>query len=170
MAKAYVPPIRPRDFDRPRPPLGEVYVKRLELGWGDCDPAQIAYTGRLPELALRAIEGWSVAVLGGNWFELNLDWGLDSPFVRLGLEFLSPVTPRASLDCEVYVTRLGNSSLAQLVVARQAGRLSFTCRSVQVYVDRLSFVPAPLLANVRETIEAYRDAFPPPPEFADDDA
>lgn len=167
MPKEYHPPIAPRDFDAPRPPLDEVCIKRLELGWGDTDPAQIAYTARLPELALRAIEGWSSAVLGGNWFVMNMDYGLDCPFVKLELEFKAPVTPRATLDCEVYVPHLGNSSIVHLVVARQQGVLCFTCRAVQVYVNRLTFVPAGLQPNVRRTIEAYRDAFPPPAEFAD---
>ena len=28
----------------------------IDVGWGYCDPAQIAYTGRIPEWGLKAIE------------------------------------------------------------------------------------------------------------------
>ena len=36
----------------------DTFVHEIRVGWGDCDPAKIAYTGRLPAFALEAIDAW----------------------------------------------------------------------------------------------------------------
>lgn len=162
MAKTYYPPIPARDIETVRPAPAEPFVKRFDIGWGDTDPAQIAYTGALPDYAIRAIEAWYKAVLGGNWFVLNMDYGLDTPFVHLSLDFAAPVTPRHTLDCWVYVSRLGSSSIRHRVLARQDGTHCFTCDTVGVFVDRATFESRPMLPNVRATIEGYLARHPVP--------
>ncbi|MGA1761049.1 MAG: acyl-CoA thioesterase, partial [Paracoccaceae bacterium] len=34
------------------------YEHEIRVSWGDCDPARIVYTGKLPAMALEAINGW----------------------------------------------------------------------------------------------------------------
>ena len=34
------------------------FVHFVRVGWGDCDPARIAFTGRLAAFALEAIDAW----------------------------------------------------------------------------------------------------------------
>ena len=36
----------------------DTFAHSVRIGWGDCDPAKIAYTGRLPWFALEAINAW----------------------------------------------------------------------------------------------------------------
>ena len=93
----------------PRP--DSAFRHDIRVTWGDCDPAKIAYTARLPWFALDAINGWWENVLGGGWFQMELDRNVGTPFVKLGMEFAHPVTPRHTLMCEVFPTRLGEKSI-----------------------------------------------------------
>ena len=53
----------------PRP--ANAHAHEIRVTWGDCDPARIAYTGRLPWFALDAINAWWEEQLGGDgWFEM----------------------------------------------------------------------------------------------------
>ena len=88
------------------------FVHEIRVTWGDCDPARIAYTGRLPVFALDAINAWWEAHLDGDgWFQLELDRNVGTPFVNLAMDFRSPVTPRHRLMCHVWPQRLGEKSI-----------------------------------------------------------
>ncbi|MEX0282600.1 MAG: acyl-CoA thioesterase [Arenibacterium sp.] len=108
------------------------FVYEIRVGWGDCDPAKIAYTGRLPDFALSAIDAWWEHTLGGDgWYQLEMDRGFGTPFVHLSMDFRAPVTPRHRLMCETYPVRLGTKSITFRVLGRQDGVLcfegTFTC-------------------------------------------
>ncbi|MDG1170178.1 MAG: thioesterase family protein [Sulfitobacter sp.] len=110
----------------------QVFVHPVNVTWGDCDPAKIAYTARLPYFALDAINAWWEAHLDGDgWFQMELDRNVGTPFVRMEMDFRSPVTPRHKLLCETYPTRLGSKSISFAVKGRQADVLcfqgAFTC-------------------------------------------
>lgn len=129
------------------------FVHRIRIGWGDCDPARIAYTGRLPCFALEAIDAWWERHVGLDWFRFNIDRGVGTPFVHLDLDFRSPVTPRAPLDCTVALVRLGESSTGFRVEGRQDGVLCFAGNFVSVFVDADSFVRMPVPDPIRAAIE-----------------
>jgi acyl-CoA thioesterase FadM len=131
-----------------------VFVHEIRVGWGDCDPAKIAYTGHLPRFALAAIDAWWEAHLGGDgWFQMELDRGTGTPFVHMSLDFRSPVTPRHRLMCEVWPTRLGNTSIEFRVDARQDGKLCFEGRFVCVFVESSSFAPKQPPQDIRSIVE-----------------
>ena len=45
------------------------YLHEIRVAWGDCDPAGIVYTGRIPAFALDAIDGWWDHYVGaGGWY------------------------------------------------------------------------------------------------------
>ena len=154
---------------------------QIVIGWGDCDPAQIAYTANIPAWGLRAIESWYKACLGVNWFEINLDLGIGTPFVQLGFDFQSPVVARAPLDCSVFVTRVGRRSLAHLVEGSQDGRLCFTGHTTAAFVaaGRLVSIAIPpmMLQSIRDfadrqgrdyddfrnAVDTARESVTPPP-------
>lgn len=84
------------------------FVYEIRVGWGDCDPARIAYTGRLPAFALEAIDAWWEHHLDGDgWYQMELDRGTGTPFVHMSIDFRSPVTPRHRLMCEVWLGCFG---------------------------------------------------------------
>lgn len=126
--------------------MGTPFVHDIRVTWGDCDPARIAYTARLPWFALDAINAWWEAHLGGDgWYQLELDRNIGTPFVHLSMDFRAPVTPRHRLMCEVWPSRLGNTSVTFSMRARQDDVLcfegTFTC--VFVIADQFKSQSAP---------------------------
>jgi 4-hydroxybenzoyl-CoA thioesterase len=136
------------------PPPGP-FVHSITVGWGDCDPAQIAYTASVLGWGLKALEAWCDICLGVNWFELNLNHGIGTPFVHMSYDFTAPITPRAVLECTVYVRQIGRSSLHHIVEGRQSGRLCFTGNMTSVFVAAAQLKPIAIPPNMRKSIELY---------------
>ncbi len=115
------------------------FIHPIRVGWADCDPADMAYTGRIPCWALEAIDAWWEHTTKLNWFELNIDRNVGTPFVHMTLDFRSPITPRHKLDCEVTLLKLGHSSIRHRVRGFQNGTLCFEGEfvSVAVIADQL---------------------------------
>jgi len=131
------------------------YVHRRVVGWGDTDPARIAYTGRFADFTLEAIEGWYRDRLGTDWYRLNIDEGTGTPFVHLALDFQSPVTPREDLDVEVRIIRVGRTSLSFAIRAFGAESRTprFTGDATSVFVDAATGRPRPIPERYRARIE-----------------
>ncbi len=126
----------------------------IRVTWGDCDPARIAYTGRLPWFALDAINGWWEAHLEGDgWFQMELDRHLGTPFVRLEMDFRKPVTPRHELVCYVWPERLGDTSITFRVDGEQDGEICFSSRTVSVFIAAPEFRKQPPPLDIRRMIE-----------------
>lgn len=131
------------------------WVHDIRVSWGDCDPARIAYTARIPAWALEAINGWWEAHFGGGWYQMELDHGFGTPFVHMSLDFRAPITPRHRLLCEVAPTRLGTTSVEFAVVGRQDGVVCFDGRFVCVFSAAGYPRKAPPPPEVRTLIEAH---------------
>jgi 4-hydroxybenzoyl-CoA thioesterase len=116
-------------------PTNPPFTHSIRVAWADCDPANIAYTGRIPYWALESMDAWFERVTGLDWYALNVDRGIGTPFVHMSINFRAPVTPRHPLICEVYMTRLGTTSIAHRVVGRQDGVLCFEGEFVSVFVE-----------------------------------
>lgn len=132
------------------------FVHPINVTWGDCDPARIAYTARLPYFALDAINAWWEAHFDGDgWFQMELDHNVGTPFVRMEMDFRHPVTPRHTLMCETHPVRLGTKSITFSVRGRQDEVLCFeglfTC--VFTIADQFKSQPAP--ARMRDVIETH---------------
>lgn len=137
------------------------FSHEIRVHWGDCDPARIAYTARIPAWALESIEAWWDHHVGvGGWFHTEFDRGFGTPFVHMSLDFRAPITPRHRLVCTVVPVRLGETSVEWRVTGRQDGVLCFAGRFVCVFVAQPAFTKAPPPADVRALIEAQiaRDA------------
>lgn len=134
----------------------EVFEHEIAVRWADCDPAEIAYTARLPAFALDAIDAWWELHLGGlGWYQLNLDRNLGTPFVRMAIDFRAPVTPRHRLRCRTWPARLGASSIDFRVDGYQDGRLCFEGRFTCVFVVADRFAKTPPPDDIRAVVEAH---------------
>jgi Predicted thioesterase len=111
----------------------------IRVAWGDCDPAKIVYTARIPWFALDAINGWWEHHLGGGWFQMDIEQDLGTPFVHMSLDFRAPITPYHRLICEVAPTRLGETSVDWRVAGYQDGTLCFEGRFTCVFVQASAF-------------------------------
>lgn len=130
----------------------KVFHHRIRVRWADCDPAKIAYTGRIPYFALEAIDAWWEEHTGEDWFEMNVDRDRGGPFVHLSLDFRSPVTPRHPLDLEVRLLRLGESSLRFSVKGLQDSVLCFEGEFVEVYVEAEAHKKMPIPDEMRQKL------------------
>lgn len=133
------------------------FEHEIHVGWGDCDPAAIAYTARIPSWALQAIDAWWEAQGFGGWYGLNLDVGIGTPFVKMNIDFLAPVTPRHRLICSVRPNRLGKTSVGFHVEGRQDGRVCFEGDFVNVFVASDRFEKRVPPDDIRAIVERDLD-------------
>lgn len=138
--------------------MAEDFTHDILVGWGDCDPAQIAYTGRIPNFCLDSINAFLDAHFGGGWFVQELDNDIGMPFVNMSIDFRAPVTPRHRLRCKVWPERLGTSSVTFRVDGFQDGTLCFEGRFTEVMVTASTFRKREIPAHFREMLERFLPA------------
>lgn len=110
------------------------FTHTIRVRWADCDPARIVFTGRIPFFALEAIEAWWESKVGVDWYTMNIDRDVGAPFVHMTMDFRRPVTPRHLLICEVWLIRLGESSVRFSVRGQQDGETCFEGKFVEAFV------------------------------------
>lgn len=126
----------------------------VRVGWGDFDPARIAYTARIPAWALESIDAWWEHHLGGDgWFQMETDRNIGTPFVGLAMDFRAPVTPRHRLLCKVWPTRLGSKSITFRVEGYQDGTLCFEGQFTSVFTIADEFKSQPAPPELRAIVE-----------------
>jgi acyl-CoA thioesterase FadM len=110
------------------------FVHVRQVHFGDCDPARIVYTPRFLDFAMEAIDACLRERVGAGYYELNTDRNMGTPFVRVELDFRSPVSGRDVLATEVRVPRIGGSSLHWQLTGRVGERVAFEARLVSALV------------------------------------
>ena len=137
--------------ERPRNAFQHV----VRVSWGDCDPAKIVYTPRLPWFSLDAINAWWEEHLGDGWYQMELDRNVGTPFVHMSMDFKAPVTPRHRLICHVWPSRLGTSSIEFRVDGEQDGTLCFSGRFVCVFIVADKFRSRAAPPEIRHLVEDF---------------
>ncbi len=135
--------------------MSEVYEHDIRVTWGDCDPAKIVYTARLPWFALDAINGWWEHHTGDGWFQMELDRNLGTPFVSMRMDMSHPVTPRHVLRCKVWPNRLGETSVGFRVEGYQDGTLCFDGDFVCVFIVAKEFRKTRPPEEIRALVQAH---------------
>jgi len=136
--------------------MPEIFEHEIRVGWGDCDPARIVYTARLPWFALDAINAFWEHVSGGQgWFQMEMDQNIGTPFVHMSMDFRHPVTPRHLLMCKVWPTGLGNTSVRFSVQGWQDGTLCFAGAFVSVFVTASTFQKSQPPKSLVELLTPY---------------
>ena len=113
------------------------FIHEIRPVWGDLDPARIVYTGRFTDYAMRAIDAWMLDRTGADFYRMNFEWGIGTPFVHTECDLKSSLTPRDTLLIAVRVDKIGTSSLTFRVegTIEADGRPCFTGRFVCVCVE-----------------------------------
>lgn len=134
--------------------MSDAFEHVIRVGWGDCDPARIAYTARIPAWALEAIDAWWEAHLDGDgWFQMETDRNVGTPFVGLSMDFHAPVTPRHRLRCRVWPNRLGTKSISFRVEGYQNDVLCFDGTFTCVFTVAETFTSQPAPPDIRALVE-----------------
>ncbi len=139
--------IRPRD-------QATAFTHEITVRLSDCDPARIAFTGRIPYFALEAIDAWWQAHVGEDWYVMNIDRNIGSPFVHMSIDFRAPVAPRHRLACTVRLIKLGESSVRFRVEGHQAAKLCFSGEFVEVFVAAAEHTKIAIPETIRKKIQA----------------
>lgn len=129
------------------------FTHAVRVGWADCDPARIAFTGRIPYFCLEAIDAWWEFAVGEDWFAMNIDRDIGSPFVHMSLDFRSPVTPRHRLICTVRLIHLGASSVRFRVCGFQDDVLCFAGEFAEAFVHSRELKKMAIPASIRQSLE-----------------
>lgn len=134
------------------------FVHPIRVKWSDCDPALIAFTGRVPYFALDAIDAWWENHTSVNWFQMNVDRNLGTPFVHMSLDFSAPITPRHTLFCGVTLLEIGRRSIRHRVRGHQNGIQCFEGEFVSVFVVAKTMEtrdpPQDLLTAIKPLLQA----------------
>ena len=134
------------------------FVYRRTLFWGDTDTAQIAYTGKFIDFMMEAAESWMRAYLGTDWFVQTTEDKRGGPVVHLELDFMSPVTPKDTLDIEVTIEHAGETAITYQCTGYAAGRrLCFSGKFTSVGFDYVSGSKQPLSERTRKIIAEYQE-------------
>ncbi len=130
------------------------FVHEIRVRWADCDPARIAYTGRVACFALEAIDAWWEHTVGDDWYRMNVDDDIGVPFVHMSIDFRKPVTPRHVLECEVRLLSVGGSSVRFQVSGMQDGDRCFKGEFVEAFVRAQAHVKTGVPDMYREKLLA----------------
>jgi acyl-CoA thioester hydrolase len=138
------------------PPRRFAVTERVR--WSDLDPANIVYFGayvrffEIAEMELFRELGHPFGTLFNN-----LDIWL--PRVEFHMDFKAPATHDDLLRVEIWVGRLGTSSVRlDFAISREAdARLLATGHLVMVAVERTTFQKTPIPAPLRESLATYLD-------------
>ena len=113
-----------------------VHVHRVEVRFGDCDPAGIVHFPRFFHLFHEAMETWFSAGLGLSYAGLILGRKLGFPAVHSEADFKVPCALGDSITVELRVACLGRSSIGlEYVVRGDTGDLRLTGASTCVVMD-----------------------------------
>jgi 4-hydroxybenzoyl-CoA thioesterase len=113
-----------------------VHVHRVEVRFGDCDPAGIVYFPRFFHLFHEAMETWFSARLGLGYAGLIVERKLGFPAVHTEADFKSPCALGEAIAVELRVARLGTSSIAlEYLVRGPANDVRLTGASTCVVMD-----------------------------------
>lgn len=135
------------------------YVQKRTPKWSETDSAQIVYTARFVDYAMDAIEGWFRDVLGVDWFLMNTELDMGTPFVKIEMEFKSPLTPHDELEVRVLIDRLGSSSFTFDVVGTRNGiQTSFESTFVCSLVKKSTMKSINIPGDLRQRAEDYAEA------------
>ena len=132
------------------------YVQKRIPKWCETDGAQIVYTVRFVDYAMDAIEGWFRDVLEVDWFRMNTELDMGTPFVKIDMDIQSPLTPHHELEVRVLVERMGRSSLTFNVVGkRNDDQISFESKFVCSMVRKSTMRSINIPQELRQVIDDY---------------
>ena len=132
------------------------YVHKRTPLWSETDAAQIIYTVRFVDYAMEAIEGWFRNVMKLDWFRMNTELDMGTPFVKIDMDIKTPLVPYDELEVCVLVEKMGRSSLTFNVIGRRNGEeISFESRFVCSMVRKSTMQSIVIPEEQRENVNNY---------------
>ena len=113
------------------------FTARINVRFGDCDPAGLVYYPVLFHYCHAAMEEFFSARCGVSYARLAAEERLGFPTVNVRSEFFSPFVYGDEVEAEVWVSRVGRSSATFEYRLRRAadGALCASATLVQVAIN-----------------------------------
>lgn len=132
------------------------YIHKRLPRWSETDAAQIIYTVRFVDYAMEAIEGWFRNVMRLDWYRMNTELDMGTPFVKIDMDIKTPLTPNDELDMCVLVEKMGRSSLTFNVVGKRNGEeISFKSRFVCSMARKSTMQSISIPEQLRQNVNSY---------------
>jgi 4-hydroxybenzoyl-CoA thioesterase len=123
------------------------FSTRINVRFGDCDPAGLVYYPVLLHYCHAAMEEFFAERCGTSYAALVSGRRLGFPTVNVRAEFFAPLVYGDEVEVEVWVSRVGKSSATFEYRLRRAGDgqvcASATVVQVSMNLDERSAVPVP---------------------------
>lgn len=133
------------------------FVYRRRVRFGDSDAAQIIYVVRLFDYAMEAMEGWFSQIAGHDWYVINTQRDMGTPFVHTTMNVRSALKPGDYVNVAVFVVSAGRSSIRFAVVGRRdSGEVAFESEWVCAVTDTRNMQSMDIPTDLRRTIESYQ--------------
>ena len=124
--------------------------------WSDTDAAKIVYTGRIGDYIIESVDNFIEKSLGVDWFKLNIDIGIGTPFVSMKYDIFLSITPRDNLSCHVFLKNIGNSSVIFGVeIFNDNDICCVKAETVNVFVKTDSISKIRIPDDIRKSLEKF---------------
>jgi len=111
----------PRRLPAAHPPANRFRTRR-QIRYSDCDSSEIVYFPRFFDVFTAALEDWFAQALGSPWgTDFMGNRNLRMPSLRIACQFLKGCRVGEMLDVDLWLTRLGNSSIDIALAGSVAG-------------------------------------------------
>ena len=134
-----------------------MFTTRIDVNFGDCDPAGIVYYPTLFHYCHVAFErSWNES-LGIPYAELITERKVGFPTVHVETDFTSPARYGDALEFRVSVERIGSSSVTYRIEATIKDRRVLTTRHTKVCLNLGTFEKLPIPEDIRRALERLTD-------------
>ncbi|HJQ34434.1 MAG TPA: thioesterase family protein [Pyrinomonadaceae bacterium] len=135
------------------------FSTRINVRFGDCDPVGLVYYPVLLHYCHAAMEEFFAARCGVAYARLMSERRLGFPTVNVRAEFFAPLVYGDEASVEVWVSRVGESSVTFEYRLRRAadGHLCASVTLIQVAMNLDERRAVPVAEDLRRAFEQSRD-------------
>lgn len=139
-----------------------IHHDRVNVRFGDCDPAGIVFFPQYLVMLNSLVEKWFDKGLGVAYSQVVSERRLGLPTVRLEVDFTAVSRHGEELEQRLQVRHLGRSSLDLLAEFSHAGELRLRARQVLVCTSLETHRPLRWPQDLRDVIDPYVTPLPAP--------
>jgi len=133
-----------------------IFIVPIQVRFAHCDPAGIVFYPRYFEFFNTVVEDWCEHGLGSSFREMHMQLGYGLPTVHVECSFLKPSELGETLQAQLSVNKIGNTSLhleINLFGADAVQRVA--TKMVVVLMDMKTRKAIPLPEQLRQKIQPY---------------
>ena len=135
---------------------GLVFRQSVMVHFSHCDPAGMVFFPRYFVMLNNLVETWFTQGLGINYAQLIGERRIGLPTVSLQSEFVAPSRMGETLDFELQVTRLGQTSFTLAVIGRSGPEVRLQLQQVLVTTALDGDHAIPIPPDVRIALARYQ--------------